>query len=306
VSAPAPANRYRSLIWPAALILVGVFALLVNTNVISGDRLYRLGDLWPLLLIVIGLELILRRASLSAATKSVATLLVVLLATGGAVAYVALGPAVPSGTQTLDVAQPAAGIDNASLHVAVGSATLRVRGSASLDGDLFRAHIEYRGATPTVTLDRSTGRVEISQNSTFQMFGSQRFLLDMQLDTEMPWSITVDSGAATDTFDLASVRVGAIELNTGASREDISLGPPTGNVRVSVNGGALTVNLHRPPGAAASVDVAGGAVNLSFDGRTQHAIGSASAGTETQDDMYTVRINGGACTVAMDTNAPSP
>ena len=51
-------NRYRSFFWPAILILAGILALLANTGVLSADRLNRLSDLWPLVLIVIGLELI--------------------------------------------------------------------------------------------------------------------------------------------------------------------------------------------------------------------------------------------------------
>ncbi len=55
-------RRYRSYFWPAVLILVGIFALMVNSGVISTERLNLLADLWPVVLIVIGLELLARRA----------------------------------------------------------------------------------------------------------------------------------------------------------------------------------------------------------------------------------------------------
>ena len=57
--------------------------------------------------------------------------------------------------------------------------------------------------------------------------------------------------------------------------------------------------------APASVNVSGGAVSLRFDGRQTHAIGNLQASTGNQADMYRVEVNGGACTVTMDANAPS-
>src|SRR4029077_13585745 len=77
---------YRSLFWPAVLILVGVFALLVNGGFVPVERLDRLADLWPLILVVIGLELVVRR-SLQGPSAEIAAVLVVLLAIGGAAAY---------------------------------------------------------------------------------------------------------------------------------------------------------------------------------------------------------------------------
>src|SRR6266851_52114 len=70
-------QRYRGFFWPAVLIVIGIFALLVDLNVISADRLYRLADLWPLILIVLGLELIARRTLQGAAVDIAAVLIMV-------------------------------------------------------------------------------------------------------------------------------------------------------------------------------------------------------------------------------------
>lgn len=303
MSAPSPGYRYRGLFWPAALIILGGIALLVNTNVISADRLYRLADLWPLLLIVIGLELFVARTPMASNTAAIASVLILLVALGGTIAYVAVGPAVPrsgtvGGSAALD------GLDHASLEVNVGGATLKMVGS-DLGSDLYKASIDYSGPAPNISFERSSGHVVISQNSGFHFLGSQRFALDMKLSTKVKWSIAVHSGAATDTFDFSKLQLKSLEDDTGASREDITLGTPSGDVPIDVNGGALTVNLHRPSGTAADISVSGGAVTLNLDGRVQHAVGSVSASTGASGDMFTVRVNGGACTVTMDTSAPS-
>lgn len=296
--------RSRSLFWPAILILIGVIALLVNAGAISSDRLYRLADLWPVILVVIGLELISRRA-LQGAAGDLAAVLIVLVAAGGAIAYVAVGPSIPGGSQTLDASDAVGNLDQATLHVDVGAATMTVTGSGALGADLYRAHIEYSGSKPDISLDRSTGDLQLSQNNPFGFFGSGRFVLDLQLNSAVSWNFSVNTGAASDTFNLSTLKVGSFELNTGASREDITLGTPTGAVPISVSGGALTVHLHRPSGTEASVQVSGGAVSLVADGQQHHGIGDQSwqsSGFSGASDAYQIDVNAGACTVTMDTS----
>jgi Domain of unknown function (DUF5668) len=301
-------RRYRSFFWPLVLIVIGLIALLVDLNVVSSDRLYRLADLWPLILIVIGVELVSRRA-LKGAAVDVATVLILLIAAGGAIAYVAAGPAIPGGTHAVDSSGQVGSLKTASVSIDVGAATVTVQGNTSLGSDLFRAHIEYSGRKPSVDLNSSTGELSISQQGAFGFFGNERLVVDLQINPNVPWSISVNSGAATDTFKLTDVNVGSIELNTGASREDITLGPPKGIVPITINGGAVTVHVHRPSGAAASAQVSGGVVNLTADGQQERGIGNRhwqSSGYDTATDAYKIAVDGGASTVTVDTTAPAP
>ena len=90
--------RYRSFFWPAVLILAGIVALLVNLGALPVERLILLVSLWPLILIVIGLEIIVRRGFHGTAAD-VAAALVVILAVAGAAAYVAINPS-PAASNT--------------------------------------------------------------------------------------------------------------------------------------------------------------------------------------------------------------
>lgn len=298
---------YRSYFWPAILILVGVFALLINSGLVPAERLDRLVDLWPLILIVIGLELVVRRA-VQGPTAEIAAAGIVLLAIVAAAAYVAVGPAIPTGTHTLDASAKVGTLDHATARIDVGAANITMVGGSNIGDDLFRAHIEYSGNKPDVSLDASSGDVHISQSNTSGLFfQSHRFVLDLQLNTGVRWSIAINSGASTDDFNLATVHVASIELNTGASRETITVGTPAGTVPITINGGALNVTIHRPQGVAASAAVSGGAVTLNFDGREHHAVGSVSDRSSDYDsatNRYQAEVNGGACNVTLDPNAP--
>jgi hypothetical protein len=297
--------RNRSYFWPAILILTGVLALIAETGAISGGRLLRLADLWPLILIVIGLELMNRRV-LQGPRRDLATALIVLVAVGGAVAYVAIRGPVSDLTQTMNTSDAVGSLNQATLDVNAGAATMTVEGSDSLGSDLYRAHLEYSGMKPTISLDRTTGTLRIFKNNDFSFFANRRFVLDLQLNSAVAWNVSANSGASNDTLKLSSVKVGSITLNAGASRADITLGRPTGIVRISVDGGAITLRLHRPSGSEAFVHVSGGAVNLTADGRALHGVGDEtwqSAGYDGAADAYHVEINGGASNVTVDTTA---
>jgi len=300
-------RHYRSYFWPVVLIVIGIFALLVELNVISADRLYRLADLWPLILIVIGLELIARR-TLQGSAVDIAAVLILVIAGVGAIAYVSAGPAIPGGTHTLTASDEAGSLTAASLDVEVGAADLTVVGDTAMGPDLYRAVLTYSGPRPAVTLDKATGELRISQQGEFGIFGSRHLAIELHISPAVTWSFSLNSGATNATFHLTNVKVSSIESNTGAVRLDITVGPPKGIVPISANGGALTVRVHRPIGTEVSVQVSGGAVNLTADGHHTGAIGSASwqsVGYAGASDAYAIEVNGGACTVTVDTHVPA-
>jgi hypothetical protein len=300
-------RQYRSYFWPVVLIVIGLVALLVDLNVISADRLYRLADLWPLILIVIGLELIIRRTAHGMA-MAIATILILLIAGLGAVAYVAVGPPIPGGTQTLTTSDPVGALSAASLDLEVGAADLTVVGDGSLGATLYQAVVTYSGPKPDVTLDRSTGALRISQQGEFGIFGSLHLNIDLHVNPSVAWSFSLNSGATSATLNLTDVTLASLEANNGAIRLDLTVGPPKGIVPIRVNGGAPNLRFHRPSGVAVSVQLSGGALNLTADGHHTSAIGSAgwqSDGYAGASDAYAIEVNGGACNVTVDANVPA-
>jgi hypothetical protein len=91
-------QRTRRLSLPLVLIALGVVFLLINLGVVSGDVLQRLADLWPLLLIILGVQLVFnhllgpRRGQMA----GLATAAIIVVA---AIVYAIVAPAVPASTQ---------------------------------------------------------------------------------------------------------------------------------------------------------------------------------------------------------------
>src|SRR5205085_11605218 len=92
-------TRYRSLWLPALLILFGALALAANANLVGYGSLYRLVDLWPVILMLVGADILLRAVGSPRVATGVG-LLVLLVTVAGSVAYVVASPSLPSGTQT--------------------------------------------------------------------------------------------------------------------------------------------------------------------------------------------------------------
>jgi hypothetical protein len=301
-------TRYRRFFWPAVLILAGVAALLVNTGVAPVEKLILLVNLWPLILIVIGAELIVHR-SLHGPTGDVAAASVVLLAVVFAAVYIAVEPG-PAATHTLDASADLGDLHQASVAINAGAASISVSGAGDLGGDLYRAHIQYSGVKPDVTFDRANRHLTVEQGQSYPFgLNNGRFALRLQLNSTMSWTILENTGASDDTIDIPDLRVLGITVNTNASREEVTLGPPSRLVPIEINGSALTVRVHLPSGTEARVAVAGGAIDLTAYGRSSHAVGRLtyqSPGFGGPVDAYQVMVNGGACTVTIDSSGPAP
>ena len=131
-------SRYRGLAVPGLLILIGAIALAANLNLVQWDALYRLVDLWPALLILIGAELVLRTA-LPPRMASAAGMLLAVLAAAAAVTHVAAAHAIPLARLLLTRPSPGPGPHPACPHT-----------------DLHRAEDALRRTTPRGPAGNST------------------------------------------------------------------------------------------------------------------------------------------------------
>src|SRR6202048_5201026 len=115
--------RNRGLLFPLVLIAIGIIVLLSNAGVLSAQALARLGDLWPLLLVILGLQLILNHTL----PRQQATLLglgATAIIVVAAVAYAALAPAVPFGTRHAKFSENLGGLTAATLDLNYNAATV--------------------------------------------------------------------------------------------------------------------------------------------------------------------------------------
>jgi hypothetical protein len=256
-------SRNPSVVWGGILVILGVLFLLSNLNINVNWSV-----VWPVLIIAVGLWLIAARVG-SGSTSS-----------------------------DVDSAEPIDSLTRATLDLSAGAGRVDVR-SASLGDQLYRVHIEHSGTAPEIKLDRGTGTLKL--NAKFDWFmGARRQRVDAQIADSIPWDVRCSTGAIGGDFDLSTAQLTSFECRTGASRITVNLPQPKGVVPVRVDGGALTVNLIRPAGAAIKVTSSGGALQLRADGSHQDGFGNRewrSTGFDSAADRYEVSVAGGALNV---------
>jgi Domain of unknown function (DUF5668) len=290
----------RSLVLPLVLIGIGVVALLANVGVLSADAIDRTVSLWPLILVLVGAELIVHRV-LPPASARIAGLALLGLMLAVVVAYAALGPRVPSGSRTFDAAAPRQDVSRANLVLDASAAQVDVR-AASLANDLYRVHVEYpanQGA-PSVALDRESGRVTVEQNQSpapFFFGGGPATSVRVDLSDQVAWAVDLGGGAYRGAIDLDSLQLTGIHVSGGAANLDLRVGGPKGKIPLDFSGGAFNITVHVPAGTALEVSVSGGANDVDVDGHHMGAFGQdtySSPAYSAATDGYAITLSGGA------------
>src|ERR1700694_1608166 len=193
---PPPPNRARqSLFWPVVLIGVGVVALLFNTGWLDWDKVARLFQLWPLLLIALGLAIIFRGRLPARLMSLFGAILVILLviALGGAIAGIPRAFSGSSGPVVTSHFSAAAGEGTAPPpHLSPRAPHINTH-PRSTGVYPYRPTIETPSdEKPQVTLDTTTGtlHVNLPGRSGFR-WGTvnDHRSVDLTLDDQLPWAI---------------------------------------------------------------------------------------------------------------------
>lgn len=211
-------------------------------------------QLWPLLIVFLGLSILSRHGWISWIVGIAITLVVL-----GGVAYVVFVGSPNQRaltTETVTVAQEAVA-ESAKVDVNTGAGKLTLRGGATdLINGTFESNITTLSKTSTLT-----GKV---QDVSFDMRGGRwsglrsTNELDLQLQSDLPTEVSVDSGAMDMQFDLTDVKLTKLDVDTGASNLDLELGDKVDLSEVRIKAGASSLSISVPKTVGVKLDVQAG------------------------------------------------
>jgi len=297
--------QYARSFWAAALIALGVLFLIGNLGFLNGWQFDRIAELWPLILVLVGAEILITR-SLPRQTGAALGALVAILAILGAVLWVGVGTATPVGSASSSASAPLGNLERATLELNVGGATVTINTGVSA-GQLYSASFHANSADRTIaTVNQSTGVVRIElQNRTFFFGPSGGRSVDLALSNQIPWSIAINGGASQQTLDLSAMKVSRLSINGGAQQITVILPAAVGMVPIELNGGAANLTIHRPAGTEVGLTMSGGVNDFTADGDHQSSLAGdmtwQSAGYAGATNQYNIRVSGGANHVTIDT-----
>lgn len=296
--------HYARSFWAVAFVALGSLFLLAQFGYFEGWQFQRLGELWPVLLVLVGVELLVTR-SLPRRTAAVAGAVIALATLGGGLFYVAFGPALLPGGISSGASAGVGDLQSANLELNVGAATVTINGEADA-GQLYVARYRYNNGEGAVTnLDRSSGNVRIDLRARTFFPGQDRGRsVALNLNPGIPWKITISGGATNQVLDLSRIKVSQLTINGGAQQITVTLPPAAGDVPIVVNAGAASVTIHRPAESPAAVTVSGAVNDLTVDGEHRSSLaGEAtwqSSEYATAADRYSIRVSGGANRIVLD------
>jgi hypothetical protein len=253
---PAQADRprrRRGFQFPLLLIVVGGLFFAANFGYLPPISARALLALWPLLLVIWGIEIIVGRQ------QPYLALVIELLIIVAGIAAVVSQPALltPSrGTSATSIER--AGARALSLRIDGGGGSYSLAGGASA---LVDAHAE---GEMEVTTRRTNDSADVRIKPADQLVilgGIAASSVDVRIASDVPASLRLNFGAGDLVVDLRDILVRDARVDTGASKLIMTLPIPTGDVPVRIGVGAASVEIVVPDGVEAQISVTGGLVS---------------------------------------------
>jgi hypothetical protein len=305
-------SAHRSLSWPLILITIGLVFLLVNFGYIPGVTAIQLLNLWPLLLILAGVDIAIgRRWPIAALGIDVAVIALGL-------ALLATQPTVFSGpfffdhdaggVGQRDVSVERRSVTSLSLDINGGAGRFRVSGGSTMlveahspneDLRVRRAEFDKGGEHADVRIDHSGGRRVTAD-------------VETRVASNVPTDLELNGGAGEFFIDLSDMMISSAELNVGAASLTLTLPRPTPataapttkpipEVKIEVNAGASSIIIEVPEGVEARVTTSGALLTLtSTNARvTASGLSAETSGYGSATARVTVRVTAGASSITI-------
>ena len=267
-------TRQHGFGFAGGLILLGVFGLLWNLDVLPNGFWGEFWTLWPLLVVAVGVNLVLSRQR--AWIGSAAALAVV---TGSLAAAWVLAVADPSPSPSLtmyseSIRVPSDGAQSARLNLTLAGGDLSLTGGAP-SGLLLSGGSEAPLAEVTdqrVSVSTSGGRrtMDLRLNADWSFeFPPRRSSSPgrwaLRHAEGIPTDIRIEGGASTFDLDLRELNVQSLNVEAGAADIDVVLPANAGRTTADFSIGAADLDIMVPPGVAAQIDFDGGVSSMDID-----------------------------------------
>ena len=333
----------RSLFGPILLIALGIYFLLANFGIVSGLNWVAVLQLWPLILIFLGVNILARQAPGALGTLLSGLVAITAVALFG---YVLLaGEDNPllnrlGVTNNIEVIREeiefAAGdIEQATINIdldavdgeisALADSPNLIEGTVSYTGELI-FETDTSGDQAEITLDARDNRFPFwgvggpgyDEGDDWQIGLSPEVVTDLNVDAGSGAlvlnlagltlsDLTVDTGSGNSEIFLPGGEF-AVEMDSGSGSTEMTLAGD-GRTHINFDAGSGNLTLYLPPTTAARIDFNGGSGRLHVEERFQQVSGDEqdgvweTAGFDTADSFADLTIDVGSGSVFVESLA---
>ena len=263
---PIQPNQFA---WPLILIFGGIILLLNTTGVLSWRTWERIWPLWPVVLILLGVEILLGRRSRAWQLIGGLGMLLLLVVAG---AYLVVTNTPEEGSARLDQSWPLAEVDRGVIHLQLGIGDIDLEAIKDRN-DLAQIRMQApEGVYYEHTLERrgGTAYLEVSgpENTSSWIFpwgGDKDIHWQVYLSDEVPLELEIDTGVGRSTLDLSGLEIEELVLRAGVGEMEVILPAQVKRGRVTVQAGIGKITLIIPEGVAAEIEASTGLGSTSVD-----------------------------------------
>ncbi|UWG97992.1 DUF5668 domain-containing protein [Dehalobacter sp. DCM] len=301
----------KNLTLGIVIILIGVIWLLGNLDIFSFSYVnifFRaLGQLWPLILIGIGISILIKEKPL---IKLIVWIIIILSVMAyGIYGYNAnnryqgddAGDRLPRHTKTI---MKDTGTKEGQLRLPYGAGDFSI---TSTDQGLLNFETNYdlkydyrlENDSKMAVVDFTTANDNFITDYDFD-----KLYCKLALNTDVVWDMDIDLGAAQGSLDLTEIPVSHLDLGTGAADIDLYLGKQNKFTDVTIESGASDLDIHVPKDAGLKITLKSALTdnNLSDLGLIKDGDTYISPGFQTQSVQIVCDISMGVGSIKFYTD----
>ena len=286
-------------LFPTLLIALGVLLLLQTTGVVQWEAWSTIWRLWPVLIIVVGINIAFGSRMPWLAVTLIALVLIAAVGIG-----IAISNEVLSGAESVaTLEEPLDGVERVDLIIDLGAGTLSVGSLPANSANLVEGELRSFGtseARTSVTRSGDHAEIELSTGGfSFDFFGNGDRRWDVRLSPAPSISIDLDTGASALTLDLTKLNVSKLSISGGAVDLEILAPQDAGHVNIDIDVGAANVDVVIPELVGARIDADLGLSGLSIDENRFPKAGGVyvSRNFDTSANRIYLEIDAGASSV---------
>jgi hypothetical protein len=258
----------RGVFFPLLLVGLGIILMLNTLGVLEVPILPLLTSLWPVLLVLIGLDILIGGRS-AVGNLLASVVLVALLA--GAVFFASLSASEYGSLTHEQIGRPIhAAAEELDATVVFGAGELDV--SAMSAPEDFAAEVDFRPVTGrgmdySYEVGGGQGMLYIAdgkEDPDFDWWTSRSSKMSVALPPDMPISLDALTGVGAMTLDLTELEIEALEAEVGVGELIVKL-PEEGDFEADLSAGIGQVTVVVPDGMEARVEHDVGIGNLDID-----------------------------------------
>jgi len=240
------------------LLLMGIILLLINMGIINWSIFDAILDLWPLFLVVIGINIIAGKKQVVRIITWV--LLLAVLITYGYINSERYKHDIVQDKNNMYTAEKLPETEKGDLKLTLGGLSFDIRSGSNylFEGTstkpVIKHQVDYDEGNRIARIDIKQAKERIIES---HVGNRDDYSYRLNLNDNVKWNINAKVGAVSGTMDLSDIKVDNLDADIGAGKLSINFGTANEITNVKINAGASKVELVFPEEAGVKLKVKG-------------------------------------------------